>query len=381
MKSSPRQTFAHIAGAALADGLTSPIYGYNNRSESSIVAMQVFSGFILRAKLMKLIENARVLSLFSDSESFRNDKLLMYGTHIVISGYSCPLPLCFAWGGISVTGETLRDCLIHGVTADNILSGGSQMIPELAADLNNEDVAASLLKLKHLHDLTPIGIRYETFIKKLSNSLTDGDSKYRFRLLNLLRADQKEVMGGNENYVSIQGTWCLNHCLSLAGNDLRTFSDIVDKAIKHIIAARTFIHGSSIQKNTLRVKCKELGIKCVTIPDEFEDRFQAWLGEAIEKYVALLPALFMLFADMHKPEEENKELPRLGIELTKDFWIVAFILRWIQILRLEKKLDKELQEWDLLCDEAADKVINFIEKLKNESQRNLGVFQRQFYGT
>ena len=72
---------------------------------------------------------------------------------------------------------------------------------------------------------------------------------------------------------------------------------------------------------------------------------------------------------------------RLGVELTKDFSIVAFILRWISILRLEKKLDKELQEWDLLCDEAADKVINFIEKLKNESQRNLGVFQRQFYGT
>ena len=33
IKTSPRQTYAQIAGAALADGLLVPFYGYNNCSE------------------------------------------------------------------------------------------------------------------------------------------------------------------------------------------------------------------------------------------------------------------------------------------------------------------------------------------------------------
>ena len=73
VKCSPRQTFANIAGAALADGPTTPIYGYDNPSERSIVAIQVFSGFILRASLMKMINNARVIGLFPDTESYRKN--------------------------------------------------------------------------------------------------------------------------------------------------------------------------------------------------------------------------------------------------------------------------------------------------------------------
>ena len=275
MKSSPRQIFAHIAGGALADGPRVPIYGYNNRSEKSIVAMQIFAGFILRAKLMELLKTARVISLFSDAESCRHEKLLMYGVHLVLSGYCCPLPLCFALGGISTTGESIRESLIHGVTADNILSGGSQLIPELAADINDEEVLGTLTKIKHLSKLTPIGIDYAEFIRKLSNSLTDGDSKYRFRLLKLLRSDQKEVMEGKDNLVSLQGTWCLNHCFSLSGDDLRKHSDIVDNAIKLIIQTRSFINASTTRSARLKVICANLSIKHHLIPEEFEDRFQA----------------------------------------------------------------------------------------------------------
>ena len=132
VKCSARQTYALIAGGALADGPSYPIYGYNNRSESAIVAVQVFAAFILRAKLMSLIRDARVIALFSDAESARYDKLLMYGVHLVLNGYCCPLPLCFGLGGVSVTADLLRQTLIDGVTARNIISGGSQVIPEIA---------------------------------------------------------------------------------------------------------------------------------------------------------------------------------------------------------------------------------------------------------
>ena len=267
VKSSPRQTFAHIAGAALADGLQAPIYGYNNRSERSIVHMQIFTSFILRANLMDSINNARVLGLFSDAEHYRQDKLLMFGVHIVYNGYCCPLPLCFSFGGTTVTGQLIRDSLIHGVTADNIFNGGSQMIPELAVNLKDEDVLESLSKIKRLNEYTPIGTTYEMFIKKIANSLTDGDSKYLKRFLTLLRSDQKEALGGHESLVSVKGTWCLNHCAKLGADDLRQYSSFVDRAIKLIIKVRSFIHQSTTRSSRLKVACKNMGLKYAIIPD------------------------------------------------------------------------------------------------------------------
>ena len=198
VKSSPRQIYAHIAGGALANGPRVPIYGYNCRSPQSIVNVTVFAGFVLRASLMKLLSKARVIGLFSDAESARNDKLLIYGVHLVLNGYCCPMPLCFALGGVSVTGQLIRDSLIHGVTADNILSGASQLIPELAIDIEDEDVLNTLKKINHLNKYTPIGMKYGTFITKIANSLTDGDSnKHRHTLSAHLRKDQREVIGGD----------------------------------------------------------------------------------------------------------------------------------------------------------------------------------------
>ena len=181
-----------MAGSALADGNHALLFGYNNRGEKAIVQIQVFTSFILRAKLMEHLTKARVLAIFSDAESARYDKVLMFGVHTIVNGYCCPLPLSFSLGGVSVTGETLHEALIQGVTACNILSGGSQLIPELAVDVDSENVAWALKRIQHLNKYTPIGMKYENFIPKLSNSLTDGDSKYRFRLLKLLQADQKE---------------------------------------------------------------------------------------------------------------------------------------------------------------------------------------------
>ena len=127
----------------------------------------------------------------------------------------------------------------------------------------------------HFSSLTPMGMDYAEFIRKLSNSLTDGDSKYRLRLHKLLRADQMEVMEGRDNLVSVQGTWCLNHCFSLSGDDLQKYSDTVDNAIKLIIKTRSFINASTARGARLRVICAKLGIKYKLIPEEFQDRFQA----------------------------------------------------------------------------------------------------------
>ena len=78
------------------------------------------------------------------------------------------------------------------MTARNILSGGSQLIPEIAVGVDSDNIAWALKRIQHLNKHKPIGMKYENFIPKLSNSLTDGDSKYRFRLLKLLQADQKK---------------------------------------------------------------------------------------------------------------------------------------------------------------------------------------------
>ena len=279
VKCSPRQTYALIAAGALADGQTTPIYGYNNRSENAIVAMQIFASFILRAKLMSSIKDARVIALFSDAESARHDKLLMYGVHIVLDGYCCPLPLCFALGGSSVTGAVIRQSLIDGVTAKGMLSGGSQLIPELQYDINDDFVAHGLEKIVKLNEKTPIGLEYAEFIKKVSNSLTDGDSKYRYTLLSLLRKDQADVTGMK----TIKGTWCLNHCLSLGGDDLRNSIEMVEKAINLITSCRSFINSSKAHSSALKRICSKLKITYTTIPDDFEVRFQAWLADAAEK--------------------------------------------------------------------------------------------------
>ena len=86
VKASPRQTFALIASGLLADGPQSPIYGYNNRSEAAIVQVQIFAAFVLRARLMKMINEAHVVGLFSDAAKFCDCQLLVFGVHIIING-------------------------------------------------------------------------------------------------------------------------------------------------------------------------------------------------------------------------------------------------------------------------------------------------------
>ena len=55
--------------------------------------------------------------------------------------------------------------------------------------------------------------------------------------------------------------------------------------------------------------------------------------------------LYVLFNEINsKNEEEGLDLNSVGLTLINEFEIVAFILRWITMLRKEKILDKELQE-------------------------------------
>ena len=75
--------------------------------------------------------------MFSDAETARHDKLLLFGVHVPINGYTCPLHLCVALGGVSVTGDLLLESLKHGVTADNVLSGAAFALPELSEDFDN----------------------------------------------------------------------------------------------------------------------------------------------------------------------------------------------------------------------------------------------------
>ena len=340
LKMSPRQIFASIAAASLLDGQTTPLFGYNLRSEASITQMQVFCGYVLRANLMNHIKTARVISLFSDAESARHDKLLLFGVHVPINGYACPLHLSVALGGSSVTGETLFDSLKHGITGDNILSGAAFSLLDLSDDFNQNDTKASLEKVRKLNNIMPIGMEWDAFVPKISNSLTDGDSKYRLKMLRLIRTGQMRLTNSSS---SALGTWCLGHCFSLAGDDLRNYSSIVDSSIKLIISTRSFLGASSARTAKLKVVCSRIGIKYVTIPDSFEDRFQSWLGIALESFVRILPALYVMFNEL---DNSQPDLPRnpIGRHITDNFALVEFILSWSSIMKKESQLDKELQE-------------------------------------
>ena len=126
-----------------------------------------------------------------------------------------------------------------------------------------------LEKVRKLNDMMPIGMEWETFVKKISNSLTDGDSKYRFKLLRLIRAEQIKI---NKHSSAVLGTWCLGHCFSLAGDDLRNFSSVVDKSVKLIVSTRSFLNASVTRSAKLKIICSRIGIKYISIPEEFEDR-------------------------------------------------------------------------------------------------------------
>ena len=138
------------------------------------------------------------------------------------------------------------------------------------------------------------------------------------------------------------GTWCLGHCFSLAGDDLRNFSSVVDKSVKLIISTRTFLSASNTRVSKLKIICNRIGIKYISIPDAFEDRWQSWMGLALEAFIKLLPALYILFSELDRLDS-NRRSP-IGYELTNNFVLVAFMLRWSTIMKKEKILDKELQE-------------------------------------
>ena len=106
-------------------------------------------------------------------------------------------------------------------------------------------------------------------LKKISNSLTDGDSKYRFKLVKLIRADQKRI---NQHSSAALGTWCLGHCFSLAGDDLRKFSSTVDKSVQLIISTRSFLSASMSRTAKLKIIWSRIGVKYISISDAFEDR-------------------------------------------------------------------------------------------------------------
>ena len=120
------------------------------------------------------------------------------------------------------------------------------------------------------------------------------------------------------------------------GDDLRDSVDVVSKAIALITSCRTYINSSTQRTNSLKIICKDLNIRYTIIPVEFEVRFQAWLTDAVEKWVKLLPALYHFFRkdDVARASQGLSRAPQ-SVTLTDDFRIVAFILRWIAILRLE----------------------------------------------
>lgn len=162
--------------------------------------------------------------------------------------------------------------MIRGLTARNILCGSYEVSSDLATDIDENEVKPIMDKIRRLNETNPIGMDYGTFIKKLANSVTDGEYKYRHTLVKLLRFDQKKALEDDDSLISVKGTWCLNHCLKLRADDVRQKSKLADEAVKLIIACRSYIAKSTINSSKLKLICKDLGIKYYKITEEFEDR-------------------------------------------------------------------------------------------------------------
>ena len=149
-----------IVTANAAEGANHP-YGYNLLSERSIADIQLFAAFVLRHSTMQMAKNSFALTLFSDAESARTQKVLMNGFFCVIDGYAQPLPINFCQGGIRTTGKHLFEALKHGITADNYLDGKQELFAELAdldGDGNDSEVKVKqgrekLARLSQTHEL------------------------------------------------------------------------------------------------------------------------------------------------------------------------------------------------------------------------------------
>ena len=114
----------------------------------------------------------------------------------MIDGYAVPLPINFCQGGISTTGKHLFAALKHGITADNYLDGTNEGFTELQDDGDRPgEVKAGLEKLAKLKEMQPLGMRWEEFIARLSESLTDGGSNYLYTLFDELVNEQASVLG------------------------------------------------------------------------------------------------------------------------------------------------------------------------------------------
>ena len=75
--------------------------------------------------------------------------------------------------------------MIRGLTARNILCGSYEVSSDLATDIDENEVKPNMDKIRRLNETNPIGMDYGTFIKKLENSVTDGEYKYRNTLKNI----------------------------------------------------------------------------------------------------------------------------------------------------------------------------------------------------
>ena len=86
-----------IIAANIAEGAGSP-FGYNLLSERTVAQIQLLAAFALRHVTMKTVRESFAITVFADTESARQEKVLMNGIYFVNDGYAIPRPLKFTCG-------------------------------------------------------------------------------------------------------------------------------------------------------------------------------------------------------------------------------------------------------------------------------------------
>ena len=122
---------------AAVSSLAGAKFGFNLRSEASVVEIQRFEAMVSRNELFDHIKsNCLAIGAFYDAASARTQKLLLNGV-ILVDGYYFALPVSIGLGGESVTSEELYLALWRGFEGEGYCNGANELISGVEYDVEN----------------------------------------------------------------------------------------------------------------------------------------------------------------------------------------------------------------------------------------------------
>ena len=73
---------------------------------------------------------------------------------------------------------------------------------------------------------------------------------------------------------------------------MRSEIDLLEKLVELMVAIRSWFHMSDERTTVLKTTCVSMNIRYRAIADEFEERFMAYLHDAVDVFCSMVPAYY-----------------------------------------------------------------------------------------